>query len=136
MTTAVVRYTGDLRTECIHTRSGAKIITDAPTDNHGKGEAFSPTDMVSTALATCILTTIGIVAARDNMTPITGSEAMVTKVMYSDPRRIGEIIISIKFAGGNFTDKEKIIYERTAHTCPVAKSLSPDLKQEITFIWP
>jgi len=135
MLTSHITYLGGLRTEAVHLQSGEKIITDAPTDNHGKGQAFSPTDLLATSLGTCILTTIGIVAAREGMTPIDGAEASVTKVMYNDPRRVGEIIVKIIFPARNFSAKEKIMYERTAHTCPVAKSLHPELKEVLEFEW-
>lgn len=133
--TSKVEYLGGLRTEATHLQSGTQIHTDAPRDNQGKGEAFSPTDLVATALATCILTTIGIVAKRDNMTDIDGAFAEVLKVMYPDPRRIGEIHVKITFPKKNFSDKEKTIYENTAHACPVARSLHPDLKQLLEFVW-
>lgn len=135
MITSKVNYISQLRAEAIHVQSGTMIQTDAPKDNHGKGEAFSPTDLVATALSSCILTTIGIVAARDGMTSIDGATSEVTKVMYSDPRRIGEIHVKITFPAKNYTDKEKQMYENTAHTCPVARSLHPDLKQVIELIW-
>lgn len=136
MKTSSVKYLGDLRSEATHLQSGAVITTDAPKDNHGKGEAFSPTDLVATALASCIVTTIGIKAMQSGMTPIDGALAEVTKVMYAEPRRIGEVHISLTFPKLNYSDKEKQIYENTAHHCPVAKSLHPDLKQVLDFIWP
>jgi len=126
---------GELRTEAVHIKSGNKLITDAPTDNHGKGEAFSPTDLVATALACCMISVMGIVSMKEGITKTDGAIAEVTKVMYADPRRIGEIHITLTFPKNNFTDKEKKIYEYAAHTCPVAKSLHPDLKQVITFVW-
>jgi putative redox protein len=136
MLTSRVTYLGELRTESVHIQSGAKFTTDAPKDNHGKGEAFSPTDLVATALATCMLTVMGIVSKRESYTSIDGVTADVTKVMYSDPRRVGEIHVRLTFPKNNFTEKEKKIYENTTHTCPVAKSLHADLKQVIEFIWP
>ena len=135
MITSTVKYTGGLRTEALHLQSGNSLMTDAPKDNHGKGEAFSPTDLVATALASCMLSVMGIVAMKDGITPMDGATADVTKVMYAEPRRIGEIHIVITMPKNNFTDKEKKIYENAAHTCPVAKSLHPDLKQVIEFIW-
>ncbi|MBS1636318.1 MAG: OsmC family protein [Bacteroidetes bacterium] len=135
MATSTVKYTGGLRTEALHLQSGNSLITDAPKDNHGKGEAFSPTDLVATALGSCMLSVMGIVALKDGITPTDGATADVTKVMYAEPRRIGEIHIVITMPKNNFTDKEKKIYENAAHTCPVAKSLHPDLKQVIEFIW-
>lgn len=133
--TSKVIYVGDLRTEATHIQSNTIIYTDAPKDNFGKGEAFSPTDLVATALASCMISIMGIVARRDNMTPVDGATAEVLKVMYADPRRIGEIHIKMIFPKNNFSDKEKKIYEHAAYTCPVAKSIHPDIKQVIEFIW-
>lgn len=135
MATSTVKYLGDLRTEAVHTASNSQIITDAPVDNHGKGEAFSPTDLMATSLANCMLTVMGIKSQTDSITKIDGASAEVTKVMYADPRRVGEIHVKITFPKNNFSDKEKKIYETIAHTCPVAKSLHPDLKQVLTFAW-
>jgi putative redox protein len=135
MTTSEVKYLGDLRTEAIHLQSQTIIHTDAPKDNHGKGEMFSPTDLVATSLASCMISIMGIVAMKDNMTPIIGTKADVTKIMYSEPRRIGEIHVKITFPKQSYTDREKKIYENAAFTCPVAKSLHPDIKQIIEFIW-
>jgi putative redox protein len=135
MATSFVKYLGGLRTESEHLASKNLIITDAPTDNHGKGEAFSPTDLMATSLANCMLTVMGIKAQQEGMTPIDGTTAEVTKVMYAEPRRVGEIHIKLIFPKNNFSDKEKKIYEHTANTCPVGKSLHPELKQVIEFIW-
>ncbi|MBA3665288.1 MAG: OsmC family protein [Bacteroidetes bacterium] len=135
MPTSIVKYTGSLRTEAVHSASNSVIITDAPVDNHGKGEAFSPTDLMATSLANCMLTVMGIKSSTEGITPIDGAIAEVTKIMYQEPRRVGEIHIKINFPKNNFTDKEKKIYETIAHTCPVAKSLHPDLKQVLTFEW-
>jgi putative redox protein len=135
MITSTVKYLGELRTEAVHLKSGNKIITDAPTDNHGKGEAFSPTDLVATALASCMISVMGILSMKENITKTDGATAEVTKIMYPDPRRIGEIHITVSMPKNNFSDKEKKMYENAAHTCPVAKSLHPDLKQVLTFIW-
>lgn len=130
-----VTYLGELRTKARHLSSGNEITTDAPKDNNGRGEAFSPTDLVATALANCLLTVMGIAGQKDNMTSIAGAVADVTKVMFAEPRRIGEIHIDLRMPSGPFSDKEKKIYEHTARTCPVAKSLHPDLKQIIHFTW-
>lgn len=135
MITSKVTYLGELRTEATHVQSNTIIFTDAPKDNHGKGEMFSPTDLVATALASCMISIMGIVAMKDGITPVDGATAEVTKIMYAEPRRIGEIHIKLTFPKKNYTDKEKKIYEHAAHTCPVAKSLHPDLKQVIEFIW-
>lgn len=135
MITSKVKYPGELRTEAVHVKSGNVIITDAPTDNHGKGEAFSPTDLVATALASCMISVMGIVSMKEGITTTDGATAEVTKVMYAEPRRIGEIHVKMIMPKKDFTDKEKKMYEHAAHTCPVAKSLHPDLKQVITFVW-
>ena len=133
--TSKVTYLGELRTEATHLQSNTKIYTDAPKDNHGKGEMFSPTDLVATALASCLISIMGIVAMKEGITKVDGATANVTKVMMADPRRIGEIHITVAFPKLNYTEKEKKIYEHAALTCPVAKSLHPDLKQVIEFIW-
>lgn len=126
-----VVYQGDLRTEATHLKSGNTIITDAPLDNEGKGEAFSPTDLVATALASCMLTIMGIVARRDGI-DIEGTKADVEKIMSTDPRRIGEIRININFLKHiEVKDRKKL--ERAAHTCPVSKSLGDNLKEVVRF---
>ena len=135
MITSTVKYLGELRTEAVHVKSGNKLITDAPTDNHGKGEAFSPTDLTATSLACCMISVMGIVSMKEGITKTDGATAEVTKVMSADPRRIGEIHITLTFPKNNYSDKEKKMYEHAAYTCPVAKSLHPDLKQVITFVW-
>lgn len=135
MITSTVKYPGELRTVAVHVKSGTTIITDAPTDNHGKGEAFSPTDLVATALASCMISIMGIVSVKENITKADGASAEITKVMYADPRRIGEIHITVTMPKLNYTDKVKKMYEHAAYTCPVAKSLHPDIKQVITFVW-
>ena len=133
--TSKVTYVGDLRTEAIHLQSNTLILTDAPKDNHGKGEAFSPTDLLATSLASCMLSIMGIAAKKDNMTPIDGATAEVLKVMYPDPRRVGEIHVKIVLPKNNFTEREQKIYENAAYTCPVAKSIHPDIKQVVDFVW-
>ena len=133
MATSIVRYLGELRTSSMHMQSGTEIITDAPLDNHGKGEAFSPTDMVANSLATCMITVMGI-KARDMDVELKGTTAEVTKVMAADPRRISEIQIHFEMSH-SADDKTKAILERTAMTCPVFYSLHPDIKKEITFNW-
>jgi uncharacterized OsmC-like protein len=134
MPTSTLIYTGNLRTEATHLESGTVILSDAPKDNQGNGAAFSPTDLVATALASCMLTTMGIVARREQI-KMEGSKAEVTKVMYSEPRRIGEIHVKIDMSANTFNDKEKKLLENTAHACPVAKSLHPDVKQVISFVY-
>ncbi len=125
-------YAGNLRTEATHIKSGAVITTDAPVDNNGKGEAFSPTDLMSTSLGSCMLTIMGIVADRHNI-DIKGTVIDITKIMEANPRRVGEIIVEFTFPKNNFSDKEKELLEHAAHTCPVAMSLSSELKQTVVF---
>jgi len=134
METAQVKYLGNLRTESTHLQSGQVIITDAPKDNEGNGEAFSPTDLVCSALASCMLTIMGILAKREHI-DLTGTTIHVTKTMESNPRRIGAIQIDIVFAQ-NYNSADKTRLENAAKTCPVAKSLSPEIQQNITFIYP
>lgn len=130
--TAHIEYQGNLRTKATHIRSGSELITDAPVDNRGKGEAFSPTDMVAAALGTCILTTVGIKAI-DSGFSIDGADARVRKIMASDPRRISEIIVEMNFPDRDYPERIKTIIKNTAKTCPVAKSLQPELKQTLIF---
>ncbi len=128
--TAQITYLGDLRTKAIHLRSGNEIITDAPPDNQGKGEAFSPTDLVAAALGSCMVTIMGI-AARTHNFNIDGTILRITKLMTPSPRRIGEIIINIDFPPLHYSKKVKKILQHCADTCPVALSLHPDLKQTV-----
>lgn len=132
MDTALITYSGELRTEALHVRSGQKIITDAPIDNKGKGAAFSPTDLLTTSLAACMITTIAIMAEGKGIM-IDKMEARVIKHMASDPRRVQRIEIHLTVKGNDLGDKEKIMIERTARTCPVAISLHPDLVQDFHF---
>lgn len=131
--TSKVTYIGELRTSCIHLRSGNEIITDAPVDNNGLGQAFSPTDTVATALASCMLTMMGI-KARDMGVDLKNSIAEVTKHMTADPRRISQINIEL-YLPAIITDKQKKILEHTARTCPVLLSLHTDIKKEIVLHW-
>lgn len=133
MATSKVTYLGDLRTSSIHLNSGAEIISDAPLDNNGKGEAFSPTDTVANALASCMFTMMGI-KSREMGVDFSGSTAEVTKVMAAEPRRISEIHVIFQM-NLQADDKTKAILERTAMTCPVHYSLHPDIKKEIIFNW-
>jgi len=114
--------------------SGSKIITDAPVDNHGKGQAFSPTDLMATSLANCMLTVMGI-AANTHTINMDGAEAEITKVMAANPRRVSEIHVTITMPAKNYTDKEKSILEHAGRTCPVAQSLHPNILQNINFIY-
>jgi uncharacterized OsmC-like protein len=132
METTRTIYSGDLRTIAQHVQSGVVITTDAPVDNQGKGEYFSPTDLVATALGSCMLTIMGI-AARKHEFSIDGTKATISKVMLSDPRRIGEVKIEFDFPDVLYTDKQKQIIKKAGRTCPVALSLHPDLKQNISF---
>lgn len=129
--TVHTRYLGELRTEAQHLQSGNKIITDAPTDNQGKGEYFSPTDMLATALASCMLTIMGI-ASRTHGFDIDGTKVDITKVMGAGPRRVVEVIVEFTFPS-DYEPKVKKIIEAAAKECPVANSLHPDLKQTIVF---
>lgn len=135
MNTSKVIYKGSLRTEATHLKSGQTIITDAPTDNNGKGEAFSPTDLVATALGSCMFTIMGIACDTHQILGFEGTVVDITKHMAADPRRISGITANITFAK-SFTEKERAILEHAAKTCPVAKSLHPDVLQEINFIYP
>jgi uncharacterized OsmC-like protein len=132
--TSSVEYLGNLRTTATHLASEKIIITDAPVDNHGKGEAFSPTDLVATALASCLITIMGI-KARNLEVEIDGTKAEVTKVMGTEPRRIVEVKIDVFFPK-SFDEKTQKILEKAGLTCPIANSLHPDLNQRIRFIWP
>ncbi len=134
MNTSEIIYVGELRTEAIHTRSGTMILTDAPVDNHGKGEAFSPTDLVATALGSCMISIMGILAESHEL-DIVGSKIAIMKHMASDPRRIIKIEVNIYMPDKNYSKKDKKMLEHAALTCPVAKSLHPDIEQVVTFHW-
>jgi len=131
MATAHIKYSNGLRTTAVHVRSQQEIITDAPVDNHGRGEAFSPTDLVCSALASCMMTVIGIMA-QTHQIDVEGMEAEVTKIMGTEPRRIVGIDLVLSFPR-NYKEHDRVLIERTARTCPVAMSLHPDLKQEVQF---
>jgi uncharacterized OsmC-like protein len=133
--TATVTYESNLRTTCLHLQSGSAIETDAPTDNKGKGERFSPTDLIATGLGACMITTMGIKAESMGIA-LDGAQVEVTKIMKSDPRRIGKIITHITMPEGlGLDDKNKEILERVARTCPVERSLHPEVELEISFDW-
>jgi putative redox protein len=134
MNTAEVIYLGNLRTESTHLRSGNKLISDAPVDNKGKGEAFSPTDLTATSLASCMLTTMAI-AANTHEIVFEDAKAEVLKVMANDPRRIVGIEVDLFMPEFDYNNKQKAILENAAMTCPVARSLHPDLKQTVRFHW-
>lgn len=133
--TATITYTGDLRTEATHLLSGNSIETDAPTDNQGKGERFSPTDLVATALGSCMLTIMGIAASTHGI-DINGTSCDIEKIMAANPRRIGTINATLHFpTGSTYTDKEKKLLEHAALTCPVFESLHPDCQKNVSFRW-
>ena len=130
-----VVYEGQLHCKLTHEQSGSVIHTDAPKDNNGKGEAFSPTDLVAAALGSCLITVMGIVAGRHQL-DLTGTTADVSKEMITTPeRRIGKISVTLKMARGIPADKRAML-ETAAHTCPVHKSLHPDVQTPITFVYP
>ncbi len=133
MSRANIVYQNNLRTEAEHIATGEKIITDAPVDNNGKGEAFSPTDLVATALGSCMITIMAISANKYDI-DVTGTNASVKKIMGSDPRRISEISIDINM-NKNIEEKDRKRLERAALVCPVHKSLHPDLEKKIRFIY-
>lgn len=132
--TSEVTYVGELRTEAVHLQSGTRILTDPPVDNHGKGEAFSPTDLAATSLGSCMLTIMGI-AARTHGLDILGTRTTINKIMAADPRRIIKIEVDMYMPEISYSDKDKKILEHAALTCPVAKSLHPDIEQQVNFHW-
>ena len=134
MKISTVKYLGSLRTEAVHLKSENKIITDAPTDNQGKGEAFSPTDLLSTSLASCMMTIMGIVIRNFNY-PVMEINADVYKEMGTAPRKVEKIKIDVRIKHYGLDDVAKEKVETAGKTCPVALSLHPDLKQEISFIY-
>jgi putative redox protein len=134
MATIKTVYKGDLRTLSTHLASGNELITDAPVDNHGKGQAFSPTDLLSTSLGVCMLTVMGI-SANTHHIEMNDVSMEITKIMATDPRRVREVVVVFNFKGKKYSDHDKLILERAARTCPVALSLHPDLKQTVTFNW-
>ena len=133
--TSKIIYKGTLRCEATHLQSGSIIETDAPTDNRGKGERFSPTDLLCVSLGTCIVTTMGIKAG-DMDIDLTNTEIEVTKHMLAEPRRVGKIDIKLNFEKSlTLEEKDKIILERTGNNCPVTKSLHPDMEVNIEYNW-
>ncbi len=136
MKTAKIKYLGGLSTEAIHIRSEKSIVTDAPVDNNGKGEAFSPTDLAATSLGCCAITVIGIAAQKEGH-EFKNSDIEITKIMTSEaPRKIQKIIVEFALnCEPPLIESEKKRYERVAHTCPVALSLHPDIEQEMIFNW-
>ena len=134
METVKTVYLGDLRTEATHIQSGSKVVTDAPVDNHGRGEYFSPTDLLATALGSCMLTIAGI-SANTHGFNVDGATVATTKVMGTNPRRVVEILVELTFPNNGYSAKERTIIEKSVRECPVANSLHPDLKQTISFIF-
>ena len=131
--TSKITYLGDLRTSSIHIQSGTEILSDAPVDNHGKGQAFSPTDLLANALGSCMMTVMAIKAQEMDI-ELKGSTVDVTKTMQAQPRKVSrlDVVMNIDFAP---IEKEKIILERTAMTCPVFLSLNPDIEKVVTINW-
>ena len=129
-----VLYEGSLRTRAVHIASGSTIVTDAPTDNNGKGEAFSPTDLVATSLASCMLTIMGIIAERDGI-DLKGAHAEVEKVMSKNPRRISKVGIRIHLNGHLINPPDRDRLERAARRCPVGGSLHPEIEEEVIFVY-
>jgi putative redox protein len=132
--TAIIEYLGDLRTQATHLLSGNQIFTDAPPDNQGKGEAFSPTDLCATSLGCCMVTIMGI-SARNHDIDMAGAKAEITKVMGADPRRIARIEVKIIMPPKNYSDKQKKILEAASRACPVSKSLNVNLEEVVEIIW-
>lgn len=134
--TSTIIYKGHLRTEMTHLQSGSIVETDAPTDNNGNGERFSPTDLVATAMGSCMLTIMGI-ACNTHSINIDGTLIEITKIMQANPRRIAEIVAKITIKGqSSYSEKEQKIIENAALTCPVYLSLHPELKKTVDFMWP
>jgi uncharacterized OsmC-like protein len=131
--TSKITYLGDLRTSSIHLQSGTEILSDAPVDNHGKGEAFSPTDLVANALGSCMMTIMAVKANTMNI-DLTGSIIEVTKIMQVEPRKIARIIITMNMSIA-LDEKSRIILERTAMNCPVLLSLNPDIEKDVVVNW-
>lgn len=134
MVTITGEYLGNLRVECEHGPSGAKLMTDAPTDNNGKGEMFSPTDLCAAALGSCAMTIMGLMASRHNF-DITGAKMEIVKSMSANPRKIGKLEVTFHMPDRDYSDKEKAMIERAANSCPVHKSFAPEVEQVFNFHW-
>jgi len=132
--TATVTYDANLRTTCLHHQSGSSFETDAPSDNKGQGARFSASDLIATGLGACLITTMGIKAESMDL-KLDGAKVDVTKVMFSDPRRIGKIVIAATIPALDLDEKTKEILERVGRTCPVERSLHPDIELDISFTW-
>ena len=133
MATSKITYLGDLRTTSTHLQSGTEILSDAPVDNHGKGQAFSPTDLLANALGSCMITVMAI-KANDMGIELKGTTAEVTKIMQAEPRRIKRLEVTLNMAAA-VSEKDQTILERVGRTCPVYLSLHPDVEKEIVFNW-
>lgn len=131
--TSRVTYLGELRTSSVHLESGTEILSDAPKDNHGKGEAFSPTDTVANALGSCMVSIMAI-KSKDMNVDLVGSTVEITKIMQAEPRKIAKIIAVLNLSVAA-DEKTRTILERAAMTCPVFLSLHPDIEKEVTFNW-
>lgn len=131
--TSKITYLGDLRTTSTHLQSGTEILSDAPTDNHGRGEAFSPTDLVANALGSCMISIMAI-KSKDLNVDLIGTSIEITKIMHPEPRKIAKIIVVLNMSI-NVDEKTKTILERVARHCPVSLSLNSDIEQAITFNW-
>jgi len=131
--TSKVTYLGELRTSSIHIQSGTEILSDAPTDNHGRGEAFSPTDLLANALGSCMVSLMAI-KSKDLNLNLEGSTVDITKIMQAEPRKIAKIIVTLNMSV-TVDQRMKLILERTAMTCPVLLSLNPDIEKEVSFNW-
>jgi uncharacterized OsmC-like protein len=133
--TSTVTYAGNLRTDCKHLRSGSTIETDAPVDNKGKGERFSPSDLVATALGCCMLTIMGM-RAEEMDVDLKGTTIEIDKIMKQDPRRIGGLNLTFHFPDSlNLTDRQQTILQKAAETCPVAYSINPEIELNVNFNW-
>lgn len=131
--TSKITYLGELRTTSVHLQSGTEILSDAPTDNHGKGEAFSPTDLVANSLGTCMVSIMAI-KSKDLNVDLTGSTVEVTKIMQAEPRKIAKIVVVLNMSI-TADEKTRTILERVAMNCPVLLSLHPDIEKDVTFNW-
>ncbi len=132
--TSEIIYKGDLRTSATHLQSGNTIVTDAPVDNQGKGEAFSPTDLVATALGSCMMTIMGI-QARDAGIDMVGTKCSINKIMASEPRRIAKVEVTFHMPDKNFSKKERNLLEDAAKGCPVCRSIGQHVVTEVKFFW-
>jgi putative redox protein len=132
MATTTIKYLGDLRVECVHEKSGTKIVTDAPVDNNGKGSSFSPTDLCATAYLSCMVTIIGIYCDKNDL-EFVHAEGSVDKIMASGPRRISRLEINLDLSGNNWSNEERQGVIKAAEACPVAQSVSSDMEVDIKY---